>query len=70
MVLGTSDVRLIDMTRAFAGVSAKGVAVAPYGILKVATAEGEVLYTRPASRRKCWLRPKWPRGSSICCRPR
>ncbi len=44
MVLGTSDVRLIDMTRAFAAVSAKGSAVEPYGITKVATTDGEVLY--------------------------
>ncbi len=44
MVLGTSDVRLIDMTRAFAAVSAKGTAVEPYGITKVATTDGEVLY--------------------------
>ena len=47
MVLGTSDVRLIDMTRAFAAVSAKGTAVEPYGIAKVTTTEGKVLYTRP-----------------------
>ena len=46
MVLGTSDVRLIDMTRAFAAVSAKGTAVEPYGILKVTTTDGEVLYKR------------------------
>ena len=44
MVLGTSDVRLIDMTRAFASVARKGVAVVPYGIVKVATAKGELLY--------------------------
>ena len=44
MVLGTSDVRLIDMTRAFASVAANGVAVAPYGIVKVTSADGEVLY--------------------------
>ena len=44
MVLGTSDVRLIDMTRAFASVSAKGQSLEPYGILKVATADGKVLY--------------------------
>ncbi len=44
MVLGTSEVRLIDMTRAFASVARKGVAVAPYGILKVTTADGELLY--------------------------
>jgi penicillin-binding protein 1A len=44
MVLGTSDVRLIDMTRAFASVGGNGVAVAPYGITKVTMASGEVLY--------------------------
>ena len=44
MVLGTSDVRLIDMTRAFASVSGNGVAVAPYGITKVTTGGGRVLY--------------------------
>ena len=50
MVLGTSDVRLIDMTRAFAAVSAKGAAVEPYGILKVTKADGEEIYRRPAPR--------------------
>ena len=44
MVLGTSDVRLIDMTRAFASVGGNGVAIAPYGILKVTTGKGDVLY--------------------------
>jgi penicillin-binding protein 1A len=44
MVLGTSDVRLIDMTRAFAAVAANGVAVTPYAIVKVATASGDLLY--------------------------
>ncbi|MDB5689491.1 MAG: penicillin-binding protein [Sphingomonas bacterium] len=44
MVLGTSDVRLIDMTRAFAAVSRGGVAVVPYGIVKVTTARNDLLY--------------------------
>jgi len=44
MVLGTSDVRLIDMTRAFASVARKGVAVTPYGITKITTADGRLLY--------------------------
>jgi len=44
MVLGSSDVRLIEMTRAFASVGAKGVAVTPYGIIKVTTAKGNVIY--------------------------
>ena len=44
MVLGTSDVRLLDMTRAYASVASKGVAIVPYGILKVTTDKGELLY--------------------------
>ena len=56
MVLGTSDVRLIEMTRAFASVANKGVAVTPYGIRKVVTADGRLLYEhesrgRPRARR-------------------
>ncbi len=47
MVLGTSDVRLIDMTRAYAGVAAKGVAITPYGITKVTTDKGDLLYKHP-----------------------
>ena len=46
MVLGSSEVRLIEMTHAFASVSAQGKALEPYGIAKVATAGGEVLYER------------------------
>jgi len=44
MVLGSSDVRLIEMTRAFASVANKGVAVTPYGIRRVVTADGRMLY--------------------------
>ena len=46
MVLGPNEVRLIDMTRAFAAVSARGRAVEPYGIVKVQTIDGTVLYQR------------------------
>lgn len=45
MVLGTSDVRLIDMTRAAASIARKGIAVTPYGITKVTTADGRLLYS-------------------------
>ena len=38
------------MTRAFAAISAKGVAVEPYGITKVTTAGGELLYERERPR--------------------
>ena len=44
MVLGTGDVRLIDMTRAFASVGNRGVSVMPYAIRKVTTTEGRLLY--------------------------
>lgn len=50
MVLGSSEVRVIEMTQAFAGIAAKGVPVEPYGIVKVTGASGDVLYTRKASR--------------------
>jgi penicillin-binding protein 1A len=48
MVLGTSDARLLDMTRAYAAVSAKGVAISPYGILKVTNDKGRILYRHQA----------------------
>jgi penicillin-binding protein 1A len=44
MVLGTADVRLIDMTRAYAAVSARGAAITPFGITKVTTDTGKVIY--------------------------
>ncbi|WP_408588990.1 transglycosylase domain-containing protein [Novosphingobium sp.] len=45
MVLGSSDVRVIDMVRAFAEVQAKGRVVMPYGIRKITNNDGEVLYS-------------------------
>jgi penicillin-binding protein 1A len=57
MVLGTSDVRLIDITRAFAGVARKGVAVVPYGIRRVTTAEGQVLYQHEADEGRTLVAP-------------
>ncbi|ALJ16044.1 penicillin-binding protein [Sphingopyxis macrogoltabida] len=50
MVLGSAEVRAIDMTAAFAAVARKGVSVQPYGITKVTTADGRLLYQRPAER--------------------
>ncbi|WP_338242659.1 transglycosylase domain-containing protein [Aurantiacibacter hainanensis] len=50
MVLGTSEVRLIDMVRAFAAVSSGGRSVEPYGILRVTTADGEELYRHQDGR--------------------
>jgi penicillin-binding protein 1A len=50
MVLGASEMRVIEMTRAFAGVAAKGAPVEPYGITKVTGASGELLYRREERR--------------------
>lgn len=50
MVLGTSEVRLIDMTRAFAAISEKGTSVEPYGITRVTTASGEEIYRHERGR--------------------
>src|SRR3546814_20778341 len=50
MVLGSAEVRVIDMTAAFAAVARGGVSVHPYGITKVTTAEGRLLYQREPER--------------------
>ena len=57
MVLGTSDVRLIDMTRAFAAISAGGNAVTPYGITKVSTPDGTILYQHEADQPRVLVAP-------------
>jgi penicillin-binding protein 1A len=57
MVLGSSDVRLIEMTRAFASIQNKGVAVTPYGIRKVVTADGRMLYNHDADEERVLVAP-------------
>ena len=57
MVLGSSDVRLLDMTRAFASVANKGVAVTPYGIRRVVTADGRMLYQREGDEERVLVAP-------------
>jgi penicillin-binding protein 1A len=56
MVLGTASVRLIDMTRAFASVASKGVAVAPFGIRRV-VANGDTIYTHEVDRSRVLVAP-------------
>ena len=56
MVLGSNDVRLIDMTRAFASVGNKGIAVTPYGITKV-TSMGETIYQYQVDRSHVLVAP-------------
>ncbi|HWK41288.1 MAG TPA: PBP1A family penicillin-binding protein [Croceibacterium sp.] len=50
MVLGTNEVRVIDLTRAFGSISAGGQSIEPYGITRVETASGEVLYKHEQPR--------------------
>jgi penicillin-binding protein 1A len=57
MVLGSSDVRLIEMTRAFASVENKGVAVTPYGIRRVVTADGRLLYQHESDDQRVLVAP-------------
>ena len=57
MVLGTSDVRLIELTRAFAEISNNGAAVTPYGITKVSTTDGTVLYQHAAEEPRVLVPP-------------
>jgi penicillin-binding protein 1A len=44
MALGASEVRLLDMVRAYASVARQGVAVVPYGVRRVTTGGGTVVY--------------------------
>jgi len=55
-VLGTSDVRLIDLTRAYASVASGGTAVAPYGITRV-TAGGDVIYQHQVDSSRVLVAP-------------
>jgi penicillin-binding protein 1A len=57
MVLGTSDVRLIDMTRAFAAVGNRGVSVMPYAIRKVVTGDGRLLYSHERMEERVLVAP-------------
>lgn len=50
MVLGSSEVRVIDMARAFAAVSARGQSIEPFGIIKVTNSDGEILYEHKRPR--------------------
>ena len=57
MVLGTSEVRLIDMTRAFAAVSNRGIGTLPYAIRKVVTSDGQLLYQHAQAEERVLVAP-------------
>jgi penicillin-binding protein 1A len=57
ITLGSSEVRLLDMTRAYASVASGGVAVVPYGIRRVTTGEGELLYQHEGDETRTLIAP-------------
>ena len=57
MALGSSEVRLIDMTRAYAAVARGGIAVTPYGIRRVTTADGTLLYQHEDDETRVLVQP-------------
>jgi penicillin-binding protein 1A len=57
MVLGASEVRVIEMTQAFASVANRGVAVTPYAISRVVTVNGRELYRHDAPDQRVLVAP-------------
>ena len=57
MALGSSEVRLIDMVRAYATVARGGVGVTPYGIRRVTTADGTLIYQHQDDQSRVLLQP-------------
>ncbi|MEE9434694.1 MAG: PBP1A family penicillin-binding protein [Sphingorhabdus sp.] len=57
MVLGTSEARVIEMTRAFAQVASGGKSLMPYGITKVTTIDGDVIYKAKPKKRLQLVQP-------------
>ncbi len=57
MVLGSNEVRLIEMTQAFASVANNGMAVTPYAITRVVTVDGRELYRHDAPEQRVLVAP-------------
>ena len=57
MALGSSEVRVIDMARAYAAVARGGVAVTPYGIRRVTTADGTLLFQHEVDETRVLVQP-------------
>jgi penicillin-binding protein 1A len=57
MALGSSEVRLIDMVRAYAAVARGGVGVTPYGIRRVTAADGTLLYQHQDDESRVLVQP-------------
>jgi penicillin-binding protein 1A len=57
MVLGANEVRLIEMTQAFAEVANNGMAVTPYAISRVVTVNGRELYRHAPPEQRVLVAP-------------
>jgi penicillin-binding protein 1A len=57
LALGTSGVTPLELTGAYAAFANGGEAVAPFGILKVRTLDGKLLYAHPARHRAPAISP-------------
>jgi penicillin-binding protein 1A len=57
MALGASEVTLLEMTAAYATVAAEGREVRPFGITRVTTADGRLLYRREEPSPRVLLAP-------------
>ncbi len=53
--LGTEEVRLLDLTAAYAAVGSGGFAAEPYSIVEIRDRDGEILYRRPPTALKAVL---------------
>lgn len=59
LTLGGGEVRLLDLTSAYAALGAGGALSAPYAVERVRDAAGRVLYERPASSPRRVLAPAY-----------
>jgi penicillin-binding protein 1A len=57
IALGATEVSLLEMTGAYAHLANNGVVVRPYGILRIDTASGNILYQRQSADSAIVLRP-------------
>lgn len=48
LALGTSEVTLLELTACYAAIAAEGYRVRPYGIERIVTTTGHVMYQRPS----------------------
>ena len=62
LALGTSEVTLLDLTGAYAGIANLGDGVLPYGVREIRTSDGAILYRREGSGPGQVVAPRHVRG--------